>query len=285
MEDIKNIGLVLEGGGMRGLYTAGVLDFFMDNDLYFPYIIGTSAGACNATSYISRQRGRNKKINIKYIKDDRYISYRNLFREKSLLGMNFLFDEIPNKLEPFGFEEFNKAKETFLITCTDCNTGKAVYINKNKCNDILTAVRASSSLPFISPIVKYEGLSLLDGGVADSIPIKKSIEDGNEKNIIVLTRHREYVKEPFKRGWMARRIYSNYPGLVEAMQNRHKVYNETLECIKQLEKENKAIVICPEQPLNVDRLEKDEIKLVNLYDQGYKDAEKKYKDIVELIVE
>src|SRR3712207_8881556 len=132
-----NVGLVLEGGGMRGIYTSGVLDFFMENDIYLPYVIGVSAGACNASSYISRQKYRSKNINLKYIKDPRYLGIKNLIFEKSIFGIKFIYDEIPNKLEPFDYEAFNNASEKFIIGTTNCNTGKTVYFEKNKCKDII----------------------------------------------------------------------------------------------------------------------------------------------------
>jgi predicted patatin/cPLA2 family phospholipase len=165
---VENIGLVLEGGGMRGLYTTGVLDFFMHKNLYFPYVIGVSMGACNAASYISRQKGRTKRVNINYIDDPRYLSIKNWIKKKGIFGSDFVFDEIPNKIELFDTETFNKAKERFIIVTTDCDSGKPVYFEKSECQDeILDVIKASSSLPFVSPIVKYKGINLLDGGISD----------------------------------------------------------------------------------------------------------------------
>ncbi|CAB1262251.1 patatin family protein [Clostridium sp. MT-14] len=271
---MENIGLVLEGGGMRGLYTAGVLDLFMEKNLYLPYIIGVSMGACNACSYLSRQKGRNKRININYVDDPRYLSCRNLIFEKGIFGADFIFNEIPNKLEIFDVDTFNKSKEKFIVGTTDCDTGKPVYFEKNKCQDgdIFDAVRASSSLPFMASIVKFKGLNLLDGGISDPIPIEKSIKDGNKKNIIILTRNRDYVKKPFKMKFLARRLYSNYSGLVEAMINRHRKYNHTLRYIEKLRREGSVFVIRPKQPLKVKRIEKNKHKLTELYNQGYREA-------------
>lgn len=272
---MKKIGLVLEGGGMRGLYTAGVLDFFMDKDIYFPYTIGVSAGACNGTSYISRQKGRSKRINLDYINDPRYLSYRNLIKEGSLFGMDFLFNQIPYNLIPFDFDTFYNSKEQFVVGTTDCSTGKPVYFNKEDCKssgELLNIVKASSSLPFGAPIVNIGNRSLLDGGIADSIPIRKSIADGFERNVVVLTRNSDYRKKPSKLARFAKLKYSKYRGLIGALRNRHNNYNDTLDYIDKLEKENKVFVIRPTEPLNVDRLEKDYQRLSNLYDLGYADA-------------
>lgn len=276
---MKNIGLVLEGGGMRGLYTCGVLDFFMEKDLYFNYIIGVSAGACNAVSYISKQKGRNKKVNIDFCEDWKYMSVRNLVKDKSFIGMDFIFDEIPNKHVSFDFETFKNAKCKFLVGTTDCNTGKPVYFNKEDVKDGFYALRASSSLPFISPIVRFKNYELLDGGISDSIPIKKSIEDGNEKNIIVLTRQEGYRKSPLKHEALIRLKYKKYPKLVEAILNRYKNYNETLDYIEKLEKEGKVVVIRHKEELKIDRLERHREKLLELYNYGYEDAKEIYNKI------
>lgn len=280
---MNKVGLVLEGGGMRGLYTAGILDFFMEKDLYFPYVIGVSAGACNAASYISKQKERSKRINIDYVKNPRYLSYRNLIKEKSIFGMDFLFDEIPNKLELFDYKTFDKSEQKFIIGTTDCETGEPLYFDKNKCKDILGVLRASSSIPLLSPIVEVEGKKLLDGGVADSIPIKKAIEDGFERNIIILTRNKEYRKKPYKLKLFVKRSYLKYPNLVDKIFNRYKIYNNTLEYIKELEKKNNAFIIRPSKPLKVDRLEKNPQKLKELYEMGYADAKNLYFKMKEWI--
>lgn len=269
---MENVGLVLEGGGMRGLYTCGVLEFFMENNLYFNYVIGVSAGACNAVSYIAKQKGRNKKVNIEYVKDWRYMSFRNLLREKSFFGMNFIFDEIPKKHVPFDFEAFEKANCEFLIGTTDCNTGKPIYLSKEDLGEEFQALRATSSLPLISPIVNFKGYELLDGGISDSIPIVKSVKDGNKKNIIILTRNKEYRKSPIKYTKLIKLKYKKYPLLVKTMMERYKSYNETLDYIEQLEREGNVIVIRPSQALKVGRLERDPEKLQELFENGYEDA-------------
>ncbi len=282
---MEKVGLVLEGGGMRGVYTSGILDFFMDKKLYFPYVIGVSMGACNAASYISKQRGRNKVININYVNDRRYLSYRSLIRKKGLFGMDFIFEEIPNNLEIFDFNTFASAKEKFVIGATDCNSGKPVYFEKNQCNDnVLQVIRASSSLPLLNHIVNYRDFELLDGGISDPIPIKKSIKDGNSKNVIILTRNRGYVKKPFKLKLLLKIMYPKYAGLINALINRYKIYNETIEYIEKLEKEEKVFVIRPSEMLQVSRIERDKNKLTYLYDQGYKEANKSYDKLQKWIL-
>lgn len=280
---MKNVGLVLEGGGMRGLYTCGVLEFFMEKDLYFNYIIGVSAGACNAVSYISKQRGRNKKVNLDFIKDWRYMSFKSLILKKSFFGMDFIFDEIPRKHVPFDFETFHKAECKFIVGTTDCKTGKPFYLNKEDLTDGFHGLRATSSLPLISPIVNFKGKELLDGGISDSIPILKSIKDGNMKNIIILTRNKDYRKTPMKHVNLLKIKYNKYPNLIKTMADRYKNYNETLDYIETLEREGKAIVIRPLKELKVGRLEKNKAKLLDLFEQGYEDAKNSYEKIMEFV--
>lgn len=277
---VENIGLVLEGGGMRGVYTAGVLEFFLEHDLMFPYVIGVSAGACIAASYLSRQKGRNRKVNIDFADHPKYISYKNLIKNKELFGMDFIFDEIPNQLVPFDYDTFHKGTERFLIGTTDCMTGEPVYFEKTMYpDDILYLLRASSSLPFMAPMIKYKGYHLLDGGISDSIPIIKSQSDGNVKNVVVLTRNKGYRKKPGKFNWLLKRAYKNYPGLVKAMTERYLNYNRTLEYLEEEEKAGRIFIIRPSEPLQVGRVEKNKDKLTELYNQGYHDADKLFHDL------
>ena len=276
---MDNIGLVLEGGGMRGIYTSGVLDFLMEKDIYTPYVIGVSAGACNASSYVSKQKYRSRDVNLKYINDPRYIGIKNLILEKSIFSIKFLYDEVPNKLEPFDYEEFKKSNQTFMIVATNCKTGEPEYFEKNQCKDILKVIRASSSLPLVTPIVNLDGEPYLDGGISDSIPIKKAMEDGYTKNIVVLTRIKGYRKEPIKHKRIIKFKYKKYPKLVNKIFNRYKEYNETLDYIEDLEKRGQIIIIRPSKDLKVDRLEKNVDKLEALYNLGYNDAKQAYDHI------
>lgn len=276
---MKQTGLVLEGGGMRGVYTAGVLEFFMEQNLFFPYVIGVSAGACHAASYLSRQPGRNRQVNIGFIKDPRYISWRNYWKHREFFGMNFIFDEIPTNHVPFDFDTFLNKNERFVVGTTDCLTGDPVYYDDYD-RDILTVIRASSSLPFIAPIVEYREKKLLDGGISDPIPIKKAQQDGMTKNVVVLTRNADYQKKKSNMLWMAKRSYRDYPGLLQALECRYRVYNETVAYLEKEEEKGNVFIIRPEQLLSVGRMERNPVKLEGLYQQGYEEAKAKYDQLI-----
>jgi predicted patatin/cPLA2 family phospholipase len=269
---IPNTGLVLEGGGMRGLYTAGVVDCFLKHNIHFPYVIGVSAGACIAYSYVAQQSGRDRHIMTTFINDQRYFSLKNLLHEGNIFSRNFLYKEIHEKHVPLDMETFQQSPCKVLQVATNCSTGQPEYFDGHA-PDFLTTLAASASLPFVSKMVEHNGQKYLDGGLSDSIPIRKSIADGNTKNIIVLTRPKGYRKKPSTTtAWLARKVYSKYPQLAEAMANRYRMYNETLDYIEQLENENKVIVIRPSQTLPVDRIEKNVDKLHALYNLGHQDA-------------
>ena len=269
-------GLVLEGGAMRGVYTGGVLDLLMDHQLLAPYVIGVSAGACNALSYLSGQRGRNKKINIGFAQDNRYLSYRNLLRCRSLFGMEFLFHEIPDHLVPFDWPAFDANPSQLVVVATDCHTAEPVYFTKAEHrNCIIDAVQASSSMPIASQPVRLNGMLLVDGGVADPIPLQKSIDDGNERNIVVLTRPAGYRKKANRLAGMAKAFYRDCPALIQLMKTRHELYNRQLELVEQLEREGRVIVIRPSCTFQLKRLERNPEVLTALYDCGYQDAAEK----------
>ncbi|MCT2534337.1 patatin family protein [Aquibacillus koreensis] len=271
---MEQTGLILEGGGMRGAYTAGVLDFFHDQDLFFPYVVGSSAGACNGSSYMAKQRGRNYKVLVEYGDHPEYISYTRALRKKELFGMDFLFDTLPNKLVPFDYKEFMVKNSKFVVSATDANSGEAVYYDRFATKqDLMTVVRASSSIPMFAPLVTYNGRNLMDGGIADPIPILPSIREGNTKHVVVLTRNEGYLKKPFKFGWLMKRMYKDYPGLVRSVENRSMIYNNTIETLTEMERRNEVFIIRPNQPLEVSRIERNKEKLAALYHQGYQDAE------------
>ena len=279
---IKDTGLILEGGGMRSMYTAGVLDFFIKEDIYFEYNIGVSAGASMAASYISRQFRRNHRVTAKYIKDKRYLSLSNYIKRKELFGMDFVYHYIPTYLEPFDFEKFDQAEEKFVVVTTDCETGEAVYFDKNDTKgSLLTALEATSSLPLMANPVQYKGHTLLDGGIVDPIPIKKSIEEGYTKNVLILTRPKGYRKTPSRFSKVFR--MKAYPKVNHLMELRYKHYNKTLDWIEEEEDKGNIFVIRPTHTLAVDRVETDPRKLDALYREGYADAEKIYKDLKEYV--
>ena len=266
-------GLILEGGGMRGVYTAGVLEFFLENGLFPDYVIGVSAGACNAASYLSRQAGRNRQVTIGYVQHPDYISLKNLFKKRELFGMDLIFDQIPKSLVPFDFTQFSLATEEFVIGTTDCVTGKPVYFDKTVPNeDILSIIRASSSLPFMAKPIQYGGKLLMDGGISDPIPIRKALVDQVERPIIVLTQKKGYRKSKSSFGKLTSYFYRDFKGMAKILETRHLMYNETLDFIEKMEAEEKVIVIRPTTTFNIGRTERNPEKLTLLYNQGYQDA-------------
>lgn len=283
---MKNIGLVLEGGAMRGIYTAAVLDFFMEKGLYFPYVIGVSAGACQGFSYISKQKGRNKKVNINFIDDPQYLSYKNLFENGGVFGFDYMFNEIAREKVPFDFEGYERSNQEFVIGATNCISGRTEYFYR-KNNDIekmFKVCKASSSMPLVSEEVLIDGKIFLDGGISDSIPIKKSIADGNIRNVVILTRDINYRKKKSKLGvFLSYLRYKGFRGLTKALGERYKVYNETLDFINQQEKNGNVFVIRPKTKVLVKRMERDKKKLSKLYNQGYNDAKEAYEDLLKWI--
>lgn len=267
------IGLVLEGGGMRGLYTIGVLDCLMDKKIEMDYCIGVSAGACNGISYVSGQRGRSFRVNTKYLKDKRYLSLWSFMRTKSLFGMDFLFGEIPDHLEPFDYKAFFDSPCEFVVGVTDVEKGKAAYFTKRDLDHDTTVLRASSSLPVFSPIVPYQGGLYLDGGTSDPIPVGKALADGCDKVVVVCTRPTDYVKAPESLRGVYRRLFSKYPAMIEVLNRRHEVYNRTKAEVAALQKEGRAYVLAPAAQLPVGRFEKREEKLKAAYQSGYRETE------------
>lgn len=278
-------GLVVEGGGMRGVYTAGVLDYFMEKNLYFDDCYGVSAGACHISSYVSKQIGRSMKVTLDYINDKRYCSINSLIKTGDMFGVEMLYDIIPNKLELYDYETFNKFKGNFYSVVTNCKTGKAEYIKIKDMKKDIIAVRASSSLPLLSRIVEINGKEYLDGGITDSIPIKKSIKDGHKKNVVILTRDKTYRKSKPKFLSFFKLKYKKYPNLVKAIENRYKMYNETLDFLEEEKAKNKVFIIQPKLPVKISRIEKDKDKLKELYDQGYEDAKELYEDLMKFLEE
>lgn len=278
-------GLVVEGGGMRGVYTAGVLDYFMEKNLYFDDCYGVSAGACHISSYVSKQIGRSMKVTLDYINDKRYCSINSLIKTGDMFGVEMLYDIIPNKLELYDYETFNKFKGNFYSVVTNCKTGKAEYIKIKDMKKDIIAVRASSSLPLLSRIVEINGKEYLDGGITDSIPIKKSIKDGHKKNVVILTRDKTYRKSKPKFLSFFKLKYKKYPNLVKAIENRYKMYNETLDFLEEEKAKNKVFIIQPKLPVKISRIEKDKDKLKELYNQGYEDAKELYEDLMKFLEE
>lgn len=281
---MQNIGLVLEGGGLRGVYTSGVLNYFMKKDLYFPYVIGVSMGACNAVNYLAKQPERNKTVNIDYVKDPRYLSMRRWLLNGELFGMKFIFDTIPNSLNLFDYDTFYNNKAEFIIPVTDCISGETIYFSKNELgNRFMDILQASSSLPLISKPVVFNEKILMDGGISDSVPIKKSIIDGNIKNVLILTQPKEYRKKPEPMMNFVKFKYKNYNGLITALSKRHTTYNETMDYIEELNNQGKIFIIRPQKKLQAGRVERNKHKLYGIYDQGYSDAKDNFSSLIHFL--
>ena len=272
------IGLVLEGGGMRGIYTVGVLDAFTKYNFMPDYLIGVSAGASNGVSYISRQKGRALRTNINYIGDRRYLSWSNYIKTGSLFGMDFLYEEIPQKLDPFDYESFFKNPCDFKVGVTNAETGKAEFYGKASLHDGATVLKASSSIPLVANPVNYRGNTYFDGGTAAPIPVGEALKDGCDKIIVVLTRDRNFIKPPLRCFPLVAWKMKEYPAMVDLLKRHHEVYRENQEEIRRLEKEGKAMVIAPAAPLQIDRFEKSRERLLAVYHQGLADGERFIKD-------
>jgi predicted patatin/cPLA2 family phospholipase len=264
-------GLILEGGGMRGVYTAGVLDCLLDKGLHFKYIYGVSAGACHACSYVSRQRGRAAGTVFNFLSDRRYGGFRNLLMTGDYFGAQFVYSDVPDRLLPFDYDAFKASEQTLYATVTNVYSGEAEYRVLSDLKRDMDWLRASASLPLLSRFVSPGGGKYLDGGVADSVPLAKSIADGHAENLVVLTRHRGYAKRPSK-SKLLRWRYGKYPAFVRAAERRHLKYNEALELAETERAAGRALVIQPEAEVKIGRLEKNEAKLRALYDAGYSDA-------------
>lgn len=267
-------GLVLEGGGMRGVFTSGVLDAFMKHDLYFRYIVAVSAGACNGMSYVSRQPRRARISNIDYLARYKYIGIRHLVTQGCIFDRELLYDKFPNQLLPFDFDEYFKHAKGFEMVTTNCLTGKAMYLSETSDRQrSLDIVRASSSLPYVSKIVTVDGIPMLDGGIIDSIPINRAIETGHEHNVVILTRNKGW-RDTGKDRKVPAFIYKKYPRLRVALSHRHVVYNQQIDLIDRLEAEGKITCIRPMRPMEVGRIENDVEKLERLYEEGFAIGEK-----------
>ncbi len=275
-------GLVLEGGGMRGVFTCGVLDYMMDNNIWFPYSVAVSAGACNGLSYMSRQRGRAKFSNIDLLDKYHYIGIKHLWRNHSILDQELLYKDFPESILPYDFETYKNNRSHFEMVTTNCQTGRACYIEeRDDMKKLVEIARASSSLPFVCPIVYIDGVPMLDGGIVDSIPVMRSIQKGYKKNVVVVTRNKGYRSDEKDRK-IPSFIYKKYPRLRVVLSKRCKIYDEQLELIERLEEQDKILVIRPFKPLEVDRITTDIPKLQALYEEGYECARIALEDKINL---
>ncbi|MDR0916786.1 MAG: patatin family protein [Oscillospiraceae bacterium] len=265
--------LVLEGGGTRGFFSSGVMDAFIEAGIMFPYILGVSAGAANALSYLSGQFGRTRQVVEHYVADPRYVSPRNLILHGSVFNYKFIFNEISEKHIFLDFDAARRCPTRFLAGCVDAETGKLVYftlddVTTDERGTDCTPVIASCSVPMISKIVKFRGHKLVDGGVYGGVPIEKSIADGNTFHVVVLTRNAGFVKEPEGHAGLAKILLHRYPKLRDVLARRHEIYAEQVALCEQLERDGKALILRPQKPIWAGRSEQNTAKLLALYDEG-----------------
>ena len=275
-------GLILEGGGMKGLYTAGVIDFFLDKGIEFSSVYGVSAGACSMCSYLSKQRGRARDVCIDYLDDKRYCSLWSLLTTGDLFNADMNYRLVPEELNPYDYKAFEQYRGKAYSVATDIVTGKPTYFRIRDMKKDIVKIRASASLPLVSRNVRIGGGLYLDGGLSDSIPLQKSVLDGNRKNVVVMTKETSFVRRRVKAYmlWLLRARYWRYPKVAELMAHRGTRYNEQVAYVERLRKSGQAFVIRPKAPSGVGRVEKDGKKLRALYRQGYRDAAGCYLELL-----
>ncbi len=273
-------GLILEGGAMRGLFTAGIMDVFMENGIEFDAAIGVSAGAAFGCNYKSRQIGRVIRYNKQFARDPRFCSLRSLIKTGDLFGAEFCYHTIPDTIDIFDTQAYIDNPMDFYVVVTDVETGEAVYINSDEAGeDSLEYFRASASMPLVSKAVEIKGKKYLDGGIADSVPLQYFESIGFKKNVIILTQPEGFVKKPSSAVKLMKYVLKEYPMVVKAMENRHNEYNETLELIAEREKSGDVLVIRPEEPLEIGRIEHNPDVMQKVYEKGRAVAEKRLEEI------
>lgn len=272
---MKQTALVLEGGALRGIYSAGVMDVFAENDLLFPYVIGISAGALNGLSYIAGQTGRNAKVTMEFANDNRYLSFRNFIKNQAIFNFDFMFGELSHTLVPFDYAAFEASPQRFVAVATNCATGEAEYFEKGICDDIYTASAASGSMPLFSKPVSIGNSLYLDGGIGIPTGLPEAMRQGYQKIVVVLTRQKGYRKAAVSKPVQAlyKKAFAQYPALVEKLISLPERYNAALNQIDAWEAQGKLFVIRPQKPVEVGRMEKDVRKLEQLYWEGRMETE------------
>ena len=280
-----NAALVLEGGSLRGMFTCGVLDTFLEEQIEFCYVNGVSAGGMNGMNYISKQIGRSLEINSKYLHDKRYISFKNMVRNRLLFNFDFLFGELSQNLVPYDFDAFYASPQKYEVVATRCRTGKPEYFEKSECKDILKAIQASASIPIMSKMIDVDGRKYLDGGVSLPIAYERAFELGYDKVVVILTREQGYRKKQLDRFML--RGYEHYfeplPELLEALKAVPDRYNRMQEEMDRLEQQGRLFIIRPEFPVKVSRVEQDMHKLEALYHEGQRIGRDKLKQLTEYL--
>lgn len=284
---MKTCGLILEGGGMRGAYTAGALDALLDMGIHIKDVIGVSAGAANSMAYLSDQRGRNLVLYKRFAPDDKYLSLKNMLTTGSYFGMHYVFFEVTSNILPYNYADYRKSDKRLTSVSTDVKTGKAFYkyIDDFEDETQMTYVMSSAAIPLFSNIVKVEGHKLMDGSAADSIPIEYSISKGNEKNIVILTRNKGYrAKESFLPK-LAYLRYAFYRDFAKTVATRHIYYNKSLDIVEKEEQEGRAVAIYPTKPITISRFEKNPDNLVKLYEEGLADTMAKKDELLKFVAD
>nr|WP_024835654.1 patatin family protein [Clostridium sp. 12(A)] len=267
--------LVLEGGSLRGVFTAGVLDVLIEQEIELSYVNGVSAGSMSGMSYISKQSGRTIRVNLDYVRDKRFLSFRNMVRNRSIFNFDFLFGELSDTLVPFDYDTFNNSRQIFEVVATRCKTGKPEYFEKSTSEDFISAVKASSSIPVLSSMISVNGKKYLDGGCSMPVAYQRAIDLGYEKVVVILTREKGYRK-PLLDKWTKKgyeRYFGPLPKLLKALQDVPERYNRMQEEIDQLDAEGRIFVIRPDKHVTVQRTEQDKRKLESLYEDGRRLAE------------
>ncbi len=273
-------GLVMEGGAMRGMFTSGVIDVFMENHISFDGAIGVSAGATFGCNFKSKQIGRAIRYNKRFCKDKRYCSVWSLIKTGDLYGADFCYSKLPKELDLYDYKTYAENPMPFYVVASDCETGKPICKELKTCDDNdLTWMRASASMPLVSKVVEIDGYKLLDGGMTSSIPLKLFEDLGYNKNVVILTQPREFVKSKNKTMWLIKIMLKKYPKLEEAMANRHKVYNDEKVYTFEQEKQGNVFVICPEVDLGISRTENNPEELQRVYEEGRNVALKKLEEV------
>lgn len=280
---LSDVALVLEGGGMRGMFSAGVFEAFLAHELTFPYITAVSAGACNILSYMAGQPLRTRQIIEQYVSDKRYFSLRNWLKNGSIFGFDFIFEDLPENLLPFDYDNYCKYPGILQVGTTDIETGEAVWYDQKVMDKHFIPVRASSSMPFVAKVIQFDGHKLLDGALVSPIPYEKAIAAGFKKFVIVLTRNAGYRKKQSVPKLLLKTVYKQYPKLWEIMQQRPLLYNKQLEAAEELERQGRAVIIRPQLPLEIDKLDIKPDKLLALHDHGIGCGMAAMKKIKELI--
>ena len=283
MPDLTATSLVLEGGGFRGIYTSGVLDYFMEQGLYLPQVYGISAGALNALGYAAKQPGRTAQINFRFCHDKRYISVHNMIKYRCAFNLEFIFDTIPERYIPFDYSTFFSSPVQIHVGATNLLTGRCDFFGKDQMDKKLFPARASAALPLFSYILYLNGVPYLDGGIACPIPIARSVRDGNKKHVIILTRNASFVRKPTSHMHLIRQVYRQYPNFIATEEKRHLIDRRQRSSCALLSKTGQAFVLQPQQPLTISAMRADEQSLRELYIQGYEEAKEAFPQLMEFL--